>query len=262
MKKTVLLALAACLSMIITAQENDDKKEKDNGERSAPFDLLNAFDKSRKDKELVRTTSDGIFALGWNQALSGDNGIGDNYRFWGSGSWELGIQFSTRLTANSDIVRLNYGGAMRWQTLSIRGNRWFETNSNITNLLPVGFDVDRVRFGQFSMVAPVHLEFGKGELKEYANGIKRYDREDTWLVGVGGYIGTNISTFQTVNFKREGRRVTNTLQNDFEMEPLVYGLSAYVGKGDVQLFVTYGLNDVFKNSPVQENMVSFGFRFQ
>ncbi len=262
MKKIVLLALAACFTMTMTAQENDENKDQEKNEKNAPMDVLDAFQKSRRQKELVRTTTDGIFAVGWNQALSDDNGIGDNYRFWGSGSWELGIQFSTRLTANSDVVRINYGGAMRWQSLSIRGNRWFETNSNITNLLPVGFDVDRVRFGQFSMIAPVHLEFGKGELKEYANGIKRYNRKNTWLIGVGGYVGTNISTSQTTNFKREGRRVTNTLQNDFEMEPLLYGLSAYVGKGDIQLFVTYGLNDVFKNSPVQENMVSFGFRFQ
>jgi hypothetical protein len=109
----------------------------------------------------------------------------------------------------------------------------------------------------------VHLEFGKGELIEYANGIKRYDRDDSWVVGVGGYIGTNVTTNQAVDFEREGRNVTNTLTNDFEMEPLVYGLSAYIGKGGFQLFATYGLNDVFKDSPMlQENMVSFGFRLQ
>lgn len=262
MKKIILLACALCLTATMTAQVVTVTQESENGEeKKVPGDFLDLFNKSRKDKELVRTTTDGIFALGWNQALSSENGIGDNYRFWGSGSWELGIQFATRLNANSDAVRLNYGVAMRWQSLSVRGDREFATNGNVTRLEPIGIEVDRTRFNQFTLIAPVHLEFGKGELKEYANGIKRYDRDDSWVLGVGGYVGTNAATSQTIDFEREGRDVSNTLSNDFEMEPLVYGLSAYVGKGDFQIFATYGLNDVFKNSPVQENMVSIGFRF-
>jgi hypothetical protein len=267
MKKQLLFAIAVGLTTLMTAQDNDGMNGADgvdgaDGNSTYQGDFLDLFDKSRKNKEMVCTTTDGIFAIGWNQALGNGNGIGDNYRVWGSGSWELGLQFSTRLTATSDVVRLNYGLAMRWQSLSIRGDRQFETNGNVTRLEPVGIEVDHTRFNQFTLIAPVHLEFGKGELKEYANGIKRYDRDDSWIIGVGGYIGTNAGTWQTVKFEREGRNVTNTLSNDFEMEPLVYGLSAYVGKGHFQIFGTYGLNDVFKDSPVQEQMVSVGFRFQ
>jgi hypothetical protein len=263
MKKILLFAIAVSLTTVTTAQENEENKAPESEEKTAPGDFLDLFDSTRKNKELVRTTTDGIFAFGWNQALSADNGVGDNYRFWGSGISELGVQFATRLSPTSDAVRLNYGVAMRWQSLGIRGDRQFETSGNVTRLQPIGNNVDRTTFSQFTLIAPVHLEFGKGELKEYANGIKRYDRDDSWVVGVGGYIGTNVTTNQAVDFEREGRNVTNTLTNDFEMEPLVYGLSAYIGKGGFQLFATYGLNDVFKDSPMlQENMVSFGFRLQ
>ncbi len=244
----------------MTAQDNDGDSSKDKNK--APVDLLDIFDNSRRNKEMVCTTTDGIFAIGWNQALGNGNGIGDNYRFWGSASLEFGIQFSTRLLENSDAVRLNYGIAMRWQSLRIRGNRLFATQDNVTDLETINLDLDKSSFSQFTLIAPVHLEFGKGELKEYANGIKRYDRDDSWVVGVGGYLGTNASSAQQIKYEREGRNVRNTIENDFEMESFVYGLSAYVGKGDFQIFATYGLNDVFKNSPVQEQMVSIGFRFQ
>jgi hypothetical protein len=46
------------------------------------------------------------------------------------------------------------------------------------------------------------------------------------------------------------------------MENFVYGLSAYAGVGSAQIFVKYGLNTIFKNSPVDQQYASIGFRFR
>lgn len=80
------------------------------------------------------------------------------------------------------------------------------------------------------------------------------------MVGVGGYIGVNAATSQQLDFEREGRNISTTLSNDFVTEDFLYGLSGYVGIGSMQVFAKYGLNSIFKNSPVDQQYLSIGFR--
>ncbi len=254
----ILLTAIMCMGLLATAQEitKDDNQELPD----VPYDMLDAFQPARETRD-VKTRLHGIFALGWNQALGDGNGIGEDYRFWGSGLWELGLEFSTRLVED-DLIRFNYGIAMQWQTLRITGNRQFQTNNDITQLVDLPINVDKSKFSQYSLIAPFHLELGRGELKKYKNGAQRYDYEDKLIVGLGGYIGTNAYTTQLLKFENEGRDITNRLSNDFEMESFVYGLSAYAGLGDIQIFAKYGLNSIFKDSPVDQHHVSIGFRWR
>ncbi|BAO54344.1 hypothetical protein [Nonlabens marinus] len=253
--KHLILLLSFLFSVITFAQESEEEVEK------GPYDFLNFFDEERKERE-VMTTTNLVVAIGWNQALGDGNGIGDDYRFWGSGIFEFGIDFSTRLQKEDDLLRFNYGLSVQRQTLRINGNRQFETNDDITTLEPVPFNVDKSKFAQSTLIVPLHLEIGRGELKTYDNGVSRYDRTETFVVGIGGYLGLNTATSQLLEFERSGRDISTSLNNDFEMERFVYGLSAYAGNHHLQIFAKYGLNTIFKDSPVDQRHVSIGFRFR
>jgi hypothetical protein len=241
----LLVILACSLSF---AQEVEETKELEK----VPVDFLNLFDSDRREKELVRTTTSLVLAAGFNQALGDGNGIGDAYRFWGSGTFEIGLEFATRLHPENDHIRFNYGLAMRMNNLYINDNKEFLTINSVTTLEPIGFDVDRSTFTQINIVAPFHLEFGPRKLQTYKDGIKRYRDDDAFVFGIGGYLGFVSTSSQALKFDREGRGVTQTITNDYEVNNFLYGLSAYAGWDHLQLFATYGLNDIFKDSPLQE----------
>ena len=93
--KKLLLITFTLMSYVCVAQENQESEELDK----APVDFLDIFDSERRDKEFVRTTTNLVLAAGFNQALGDGNGIGDSYRFWGSGMFEIGLEFTTRLDA-------------------------------------------------------------------------------------------------------------------------------------------------------------------
>lgn len=256
MKKIALLSFLLICGFTLQAQDANDKEPEE-----ASLNFLDQIDSTRTTRE-VRTNVSGIFGLGWNQALGDDNGIGEDYRFWGSGIWELGFEFSTQLSESDDLFRFNYGLSLQWQTLRINGNRQFFTNNDVTTLQPIGFDVDKSKFEQFTLIAPLHLEIGRGERKTYKNDISRIDYDDSFVFGIGGYLGVNGTTSQMIKYEREGRNITDRRYNDYETEDFVYGLSAYAGLGDTQIFVKYGLNTIFKDSPVDQRHVSIGFRFR
>lgn len=258
MKKLLFISIAL-ISAFTFAQE---ESEKDNELHEAPYDFLDSFDSSRRDKETVFTNTKLLLAFGFNQALGDGNGIGEDYRFWGSGMFDVGLEFSTRLNKKDDLFRLTYGLNLRTQTLRLNDDRIFETQNSITNLVNAPFNLDRSRFTQFSFVAPVHIEFGKRELKEYEDGIKRYGGDDPFVAGIGGYIGYVTMTSQEIKYDREGRDVTSTLTNDFEVNAFQYGLSAYAGWNNAQFFITYGLNNILDSSPLEQKHVSFGIRLR
>ncbi|GAK89948.1 hypothetical protein JCM19297_570 [Nonlabens ulvanivorans] len=255
-KLLFVFALVATFNFGFSQEEENDLHE-------VPYDFLDLFDESRRDQEMVMTNTKLYIGFGFNQALGDGNGIGDDYRFWGgSGVFDLGLEFSTRLKKEDDFMRFNYGLTMRIQSLRINDDKVFSTFNNVTRLEDAGFDLDGSRFTQVSILAPVHLEFGRRDLKDYEDGIRRYGGTKPFVVGVGGYLGLVSTSSQEIKYEREGRDVTNTLTNDFEVNNFQYGLSVYAGWNDAQLFATYGLNDIFKDSPVQQQYVTLGVRFR
>lgn len=271
MKKTTFLLTALLLisSSMLFAQDNDadnttttESQKEEDQPAVAPYDFLDAFNSSRRDKEIVMTQTAFILGLGWNQAVGNDNGIGEDYRFWGSGVFDLGLEFSTRLSKESDLLRFTYGLSARFSTLRITDNRAFTTQNNVTTLQPLDENVDRSRFTQAGFHVPLHLEIGKRQLNEYRDGIKRSGDGGSFVVGIGGYLGYTTTSSQMIEFEREGRDISVTTTNDYEINNFNYGLSFYAGYEDLQLFVNYGLNEIFKDSPVEQSYLSFGIRLR
>lgn len=262
LKVLIQLCFLTIASIHVQAQEKDTNIETEREElKKAPNDFLDLFDSSRRERD-VQTKSNLFIAFGWNQALGNGNGIGDDYTFWGSGIFEVGLEFSTKLSSENDLMRFNYGLSGQTQSLRIRGNREFRTLNDVTSLEALNFNVDKSEFEQFTLIAPLHLEIGKRKKNEFDSGISRYEDDDSFVFGIGGYVGLNLTSNQFLKFERNGRNISNRLYNDFEMENFVYGLSAYAGVGSAQIFVKYGLNTIFKNSPVDQQYASIGFRFR
>jgi hypothetical protein len=215
--------------------------------------------KNRKKKYDKRTTSDIVLATGFNNTLGGGKTIGDNYKFGKSGYAELGIAFRTRLYKDSYKLRLVYGLSYQANVLSPKNNQYFVNNNGTTALETFPDKLKRSQLSIENLVAPFHLEFGPSTKREYKDYF-RYDNTNHYKVGIGGFGGINTGAMQFLKYKSDGEKFSNRSRTDFNVTKFVYGVSGYVGIGDISLYVKYDLNPVFKNSAVKDHNITFALR--
>ena len=80
-------------------------------------------------------------------------------------------------------------------------------------------------------------------------------------MGIGGYAGINVKSKQILRYEIDDHNVKERTKGDYNVNDFVYGLSAYVGYGEVSLYIKYDLNPIFRNNAVDQNNISLGIRF-
>ncbi|AXT60967.1 hypothetical protein D1816_11620 [Aquimarina sp. AD10] len=217
--------------------------------------------KERKIKYDKRTTSNIVLAVGLNNAIVEGQSLDDSdYKIGGSRFFELGWAWKTRVFKNSNLLRFKYGISYTSNGLKPTENRYFVENGDQTNLETFGVELDKSKFRMDNLVIPVHLELGASKVRKTENSI-RYDTSRKFRIGFGGYLGVNISTRQKLKFKENGNRIKDKIKRDYNTSDLIYGLSSYVGFGDMTLYAKYDLSPIFRNAIIEQNNVSLGLRF-
>ncbi|MCK8480834.1 hypothetical protein [Psychroserpens algicola] len=243
------------------AEYNDGLEESVNfGISFGKFTGISISPRNKPKKYDKRTTSDLVFAIGFNNAIGDDQKIGDNYTFLTSGFVELGWAWKTRVFKESNTVRLKYGFSFQWNKLTPKNDKYFVQNGNTTTLEVFPSELKESEFRITNLVVPIHFEFGpskKIERKDYF----RYSTSDHFKVGIGGYAGFNIGTQQKLRFEEGGDRVKQKIRRNYNASPFVYGLSGYVGYGGLGLYVKYDLSPMFKDQSFDQHNLSMGFRF-
>lgn len=208
-----------------------------------------------------RTTSDLVFAIGFNNAIIEGEKLDDSpYKIGGSGFVELGWAWKTRLLNNSNAIRLKYGFSVQWNKLNIKDNLYFvNTDGNIT-LEEFPVDVCVSKFRMTNLVFPVHFEFGPSRKIERKNYI-RYSTKRQIKIGIGGYGGFNLGTLMKVKYSENGHKIKDKSRKGYNTADLIYGVSGYLALNTVGVYVKYDLSPIFKNQAVKQNNISLGLRF-
>lgn len=224
--------------------------------------LIDLADGERKPPKYdIRTTNKFLFAIGFNNAIGDGQDLSNTpYELAGSGFVELGWIWETRLAKNSNFARINYGFAFQWNKLNVKDEMYFVQDGDKTTLekFPVGLRKSQIRVT--NLVLPVHFEFGPSKFKDYGNRV-RYFNHNKFKVGLGGYAGVRIATQRKLRYKEDGDSVKDKSRRNFNASNFVYGLSAYVGIGQVSLYAKYDLNPLFKDQLVDQHNISLGLRF-
>ena len=207
-----------------------------------------------------RTTSDLVFAIGFNNAIGKNQTIGDAYNFLESGFVELGWAWKTRLFEDSNAVRLKYGFSFQWNKLTPKGDRYFVQDGNVTTLQEFPGDLKEAEFRISNLVFPVHFEFGPSRKIE-RDTYFRYSTRKQFKIGVGGYAGFRMGTQQKLRFEEDNDRVKQKIRRNYNASNFVYGLSAYVGLGNTSLYAKHDLKPLFKDQAFDQNNLSLGVRF-
>ena len=241
------------------SEDEDNKMSISIGSSGFLIDL----DKGKKEppKYDIRTTNKLLFAIGFNNAIGDGQDLSNTpYELGGSGFVELGWIWETRLAKNSNFARINYGFAFQWNKLNVKDDFYFVQDGDKTTLEKSQVSLRKSQIRMTNLVVPIHFEFGPSRLKDYGNRL-RYFTDNKFKVGIGGYAGVRLATQRKLRYKEDGDFVKDKSRRNFNASNFVYGLSAYVGVGQVSLYAKYDLNPLFKDQLVDQHNVSLGLRF-
>jgi hypothetical protein len=226
---------------------------------SINFDNDDSDTIANKEQSYKRTTSQFVFAFGVNRLVTDGDIDNDNYK-WRSDFYEWGVSWNTRLLKNNNLLHAKYGLSLQYNNLRPDNNMMFATDGGKTGLVDAGRDLDMARLRYVNLVIPMHLEFDL--TKKQVNEDKTYfPSHKSFRLGVGGYTGFNVKEKQIIKYSEDGHDVKHKQNGDFNVSDFVYGVSAYIGYGQISLYAKYDLQPVFANNDVDQNNLSLGIRF-
>ena len=207
-----------------------------------------------------RTTSDMVFAIGFNNAIIEGESLNDSpYKLGGSGFVELGWAWKTRVFKNTNAVRFKYGFSFQWNKLDIKDDLYFNEVDDVVMLEEFPLNLNKSKFRTTNLVFPVHFEFGSSKKTERDNYF-RYSTHKQFKVGLGMYGGFVLQSMQKLKYKENGDKEKDKIKG-YNTNNLVYGLSAYLSWGNVGLYAKYDLSPIFKDQAIDQNNISLGIRF-
>ena len=216
-----------------------------------------------KGKTNRSTTTQFVFAMGVNNVLvdhktsSLDN---SNYQFWKSHFYELGWTWKTRMDRDASKLYFKYGVSFLWNNLRADNNMYHVVNGDQTDLVVHAERLTENRLRHVQMNFPVHFEWDFSRNGEYSDGTKRDRTNKSFRLGVGAFAGFKLGTRQYIEYTDgNGVKVEELQKDNFNMNILNYGLSAYVAYRNTGFYVKYDMNSLFKNTEVRN--LSLGVRF-
>jgi hypothetical protein len=207
-----------------------------------------------------RTTSQLVFAMGFNNLVTNKAVANSDFRYWGSHFYELGWTYNSRILKENNLLHFKYGLSVQYNNLRPTDNRYFVENNKQTNLQTAAQNLEDSRFRNVNLVMPLYLEFDFTKSKEYM-GKPFFKTHKSVRLGFGGFAGLNLKSKQILKFEQNGNDLTTKEKGDFNVNDFVYGVGAYVGYKNTSLYVKYDLNPLFENNSIEQNNVSLGVRF-
>ena len=208
-----------------------------------------------------RTTSQLVFATGVNNLVTDGMIARSDFKYLGSHFYEWGLTYNTRIAKNSNIAHIKYGVSLQYNNLRPTNNRYYQTLGDQTVLQTGSVYLKDSRFRNVNLVMPVHfeLDFSKSKM---VNDKKIFKSHKGFRIGFGGFAGVNLKTKQILKFDDAfGNSVTQRSKGSYNTNDFVYGLSSYIGLGEVSLYAKYDLNPLFKDNIAKQNNISLGVRF-
>lgn len=228
---------------------------------STEDDIFYLGTKYHKTKYDRRTTSALVFAFGLYNTIGEGQSLNDSeFEIGGSRFSEIGWAWKTRVFKESNWLRIKYGFSFEFNGIKPTDNRYFVDTGDQTELEEFEVDLDKSKFRLDNLVFPVHFEFGPSKKIEKKNYF-RYSSRHQFKMGIGGYLGFNLSSRQKLKYKSEGENVKEKIKGDYNTNKIIYGLSTYVGWGDTSLYLKYELNTMFQDNPTKLHGVALGLRF-
>lgn len=249
-------------TMIVLGGSSNDSIGKNRTEINIGSLKVYHGEEDKKRRLSKRTTSQFVFAFGLNNIITENESLNESdYKVWGSHFYEWGLTLNSRIFKNHNLLHAKYGLSLMYNNLRPTDNRYFVKNGDVTELQDGFTNFNESRFRNVYLTAPVHLEFDFTPRKTDKDGNSYFRTHQSFRLGIGGYAGVRIKSKQILKYEEDDQKVKVKQKGDFNVNDFNYGLSAYVGYGQLSLYAKYDINPLFKNNAVDQNNVSLGLRF-
>lgn len=215
-----------------------------------------------KNKKFRNTNTQFVFAMGINNVLENNqlNSLNNSeYQTWRSRFYELGWTWKTRFTKDPSQLYFKYGVSFLWNNLRLDNNQFHQKNGDVTEIQTYANPLSESRLRHVQMNFPIHLEWDLSKNKVYKDGRIRDRTNDSFRLGLGGFVGFKLGTRQYLEYNDvNGINVEEVQKNNFNMNTVNYGISSYVGYESVSFYMKYDLNPLFQDTNTRN--ISFGIR--
>jgi hypothetical protein len=246
-------------------QDKVDGKFNDNNDKNSKFNInwSSKNDSLKKYKGESRTTTQFVFAAGFNNLVTDGAVANSDYRYLKSTFFEWGLTHNTRIMKDNNLLHFKYGVSFMYNHLNATDERYFVVNGDQTGLatFPTHLRTKDTYFKNVYVTVPMHLEFDFTKDGKDKDGNKIFRSHRGFRVGLGGFVGYNINSKQFLSYEVDGYRINERQKGNWNVNDWNYGLSAYAGWGSTSLYVKYDLNPLFKINVVDQNNISLGVRF-
>lgn len=249
---STLLMLILC-SAVAVAQDDDEEEEE------------------RRYRRIGTRTSFAI-DLGMNNYLQDGDFPDDNnspYAVKPFGSWYVALN-SINSTHVAGPLFIEWGGGFSWYNFKFDDPAVRLTKSPTQAVFAADpFVTDPVKSkltaSYFNLSFVPVLDFGRNEKVYWSSHGRGWDidfgrnKHYGLRIGVGGYAGYRLGSHTKVVTNDNGDREKDKESSNYFLNNLRYGIRGQIGIGDVDLFATYDLNELFSdgNGP-KLNAFTFG----
>ncbi|SNB43740.1 conserved exported hypothetical protein [Flavobacterium psychrophilum] len=245
----------------LALNNNENAKKKKLYSISYGGDNAKKKDSIRENTSEKRTTSQIVIATGFNNLVTNGRIANSDFGYLRSEFLEWGYTHNTRLLESNNLLHLKYGFSFMYNTLTPTNNRSFEVNGDQTNLVTNQFKLRKndSYFKNVFITIPLHLEFDFSKSKTINDKVF-FRSHRGFRLGIGGFVGYNTNAKQFLSYDLDGHHVNVKQKGNWNTNDWNYGLSSYIGYGQISLYAKYDLNPMFKNNPVKQNNISLGIR--
>jgi len=218
--------------------------------------------KNKNHKKNRSTTTQFVFAMGVNNVLE-DGQIkslnNSEYKLWKSRFYEVGWTWKTRINKKPGSLYFKYGISFLWNNLRLDKNQYHIKKDDITEIQVFDNQLTESRLRHVQMNFPIHFEWDLSKNSKHSNSRKSDRKNKPFRIGLGGFSGFKLGTRQYLNYTDVNGVDQEVMQkNNFNMNTINYGLSAYLGYKSTSFYVKYDLNPLFKKTSTRN--ISMGIR--
>lgn len=175
----------------------------------------------------------------------------------------IGLELKTRVFKNNSLFYIKYGLTYNSQyEYLIDPNKYYVVNGSQTDYMDYSGNLKRNSVflnSYLRMPIALELDFSK---KSVVQGKEVFRVNQGFKFSVGGYIGYNTDSRQTLRYTENGRTVSRTIRGDWNINDWEYGLMATASYKTFGVYATYGLNPVFRDNPNNERIFAIGIIFK
>ena len=219
------------------------------------------FSNKKQFKGEKRTTSQFVFASGFNNLVTNEQIARSNFKYWKSHFYEWGFTYNTRILKDENLLHFKYGMSLMYNNIRPTDSRYFMKNGAQTDLVSSPVNLNESRFRNVYITVPLHFEFDFSK-KEIRDDKTYFKTHNSVRVGLGGYAGFRVKSKQILCFDdASGNEVEQKTKGGYNVNDFNYGLSTYIGYQSTSLYLKYDLQPLFEDNAVGQNNISLGFRF-